>query len=253
MTCEAGWDAIKNRPMSKIRCLIIDDEELARTLLENYTARLPYLEVVGSCKDPVEAIQLLQSQEADLLFLDIQMPGLTGVEFLRTLKTKPLVIFTTAYAEYALEGYALDVIDYLLKPFSFERFVKAVNKAADLLQLKAAKAQPSAEKQSPENDFLLVRSEHKIHRLKLEDILYIESMREYVAYYTPQGRILSLNSLKSLEEQLPSSQFIRIHKSYIVAIDKIETLEGNRVHIGKAKLPIGANYKEEVLNKVFSS
>lgn len=237
--------------MKMIRCIVIDDEELARTLLENYAGRLPHLEVVGLCKDPMEAIQLLQNQVVDLMFLDIQMPGLTGVEFLRTLKTKPLVIFTTAYAEYALEGYTLDVIDYLLKPFSFERFVKAVNKAAELIQLRTSIPQPVLGKEEQEKDYLLIKSEHKIHRLKLEDILYIESMREYVAYYTPEGRILSLNSLKSLEEELPQNSFIRIHKSYIVAIDKIETLEGNMVHVGKAKLPIGASFKDAVLSRVF--
>ncbi len=237
--------------MEKIRCIIVDDEELARTLLDNYISRLPYLELTGSCKDPLEAMQLLQTQTVDLMFLDIQMPGLTGVEFLRILPNKPAVIFTTAYSEYALEGYSLDVIDYLLKPFSFERFVKAVNKAVDLIQLKSAAQPPPVEKQEPEKDFLLVKSEHKIYRLKLNDILYIESMREYVAYYTPQGRIMALASLKSLEEELPADRFMRIHKSFIVALGKIETLEGNMLHLGKAKIPIGASYREEVLSKFF--
>ena len=243
----------KKIEMNKFRCIVVDDEELARTLLENFTGRLPYLELVGKCKDPLEAMQLMQEQPVDLMFLDIQMPGLTGVEFLRTLKTKPVVIFTTAYSDYALEGYALDVIDYLLKPFSFERFVQAVNKAVELLQLKASAAKGRQETGETDRDFILVKSEHKIYRLKLDDILYIESMREYVAYHTPAVRILSLQSLKSLEEELPDHRFIRIHKSYIVAISKIETLEGNMVHVGKEKLPIGANYKEAVLSKVFQS
>ena len=230
-----------------MKTLVIDDEELARTLLENYIGRLPNLELVGKCKDPMEAIPLMQAQNIDLLFLDIQMPGLTGIEFLRSLKQKPLVIFTTAYPDYAIEGYSLDVIDYLLKPFSFERFVQAVNKASELMQLKTG-----ANNASPENkDYILVKSEHKIHRIKYDDINFIQSMREYVAYYTPNGRILSLNSLKSLEVELPSDRFIRIHKSYIVAIDKVATLEGNRVHIGKEKLPIGASYREQLLDKVF--
>ena len=240
--------------MNKIRCLVVDDEELARTLLENYIGRLPHLELVGQCKDPLEAMQVVQNQKVELLFLDIQMPGLTGVEFLRTLKTKPIVIFTTAYPDYALEGYSLDVIDYLLKPFSFERFVQAVNKAGEMLRLKAGNgtsAQPEPGEEPAVKDFILVKSEHKIHRIKFDDILYIESMREYVAYHTPGSRILSLNSLKSLEEELPSDRFIRIHKSYMVAMDKIETLEGNLLHVGKEKLPIGASFREEVLRRIF--
>jgi DNA-binding LytR/AlgR family response regulator len=237
--------------MNKIRCIVVDDEELARKLLENFIGRLPHLELRGSCKDPLEAMQLLQEEPVNLMFLDIQMPGLTGVEFLRTLKTKPVVIFTTAYPEYALEGYALDVIDYLLKPFSFERFVQAVNKSAEMLQLRTGSLQPSSDDVTTPKDYILVKSEHKIHRIKFDDILFIESMREYVAYHTPDGRILSLNSLKNLEEELPASQFIRIHKSYIIAIDKIKALEGNLVVLEKGKLPIGANYKEGVLNRVF--
>lgn len=239
--------------MNKIRCLVVDDEELARTLLENYIGRLPHLELVGQCKDPLEAMQVLQNESVDILFLDIQMPGLTGVEFLRTLKIRPVVIFTTAYPDYALEGYTLDVIDYLLKPFSFERFVQAVNKAGEMLRLKAGNGNPApaVPEEEPARDFILVKSEHKIHRIKYDDILYIESMREYVAYHTPNGRILSLNSLKSLEEELPAGRFLRIHKSYIVAMDKIDTLEGNLLHVGKEKLPIGASYREEVLGRIF--
>jgi DNA-binding LytR/AlgR family response regulator len=171
---------------------------------------------------------------------------------LRTLPSKPLVIFTTAYAEFALEGYALDVTDYLLKPFSFERFVQAVNKAITLQQARVNPGgQPAGDPAKPEKDHILVKADHKVHRLKLNDILYIQSMREYVAYHTPSGRLLSLNSLKSLEESLPAERFIRIHKSYIVAIGKIDTLEGNLIHVGTEKLPIGANYREEVVKRVF--
>ena len=242
--------------MSKINCLVVDDEELARNLLENYIGRLPHLTLVGKCRDPFEALEALSSQSVDLLFLDIQMPGMTGMEFLRTLKKKPLVIFTTAYSEFALESYNHDATDYLLKPFGFERFVQAVNKATDLLALrKAAESPPILREQSAEvaattKDFILVKSEHKVHRLRFEDIAYVEGMREYVAFHTPQGRILSLNSLKSLEEELPNDQFLRIHKSYIVAIGKIAAIEGNQVIVGKEKLPIGASYREAVLAKL---
>ncbi len=241
--------------MSKINCLVVDDEELARNLLENYIGRLPHLALVGKCRDPFEALNVLSSQQVDLLFLDIQMPGMTGMEFLRTLKNKPLVIFTTAYSEFAIESYNVDATDYLLKPFPFERFVQAVNKATDLLSLrKSAAGSPTQLVQPMETpaakDFILVKSEHKVHRLRFEDIAYIEGMREYVAYHTPNGRIMSLNSLKSLEEELPNDQFLRIHKSYIVAIGKVSALEGNQVVIGKEKLPIGASYREVVMGRL---
>lgn len=240
--------------MKKINCLVVDDEELARKLLENFISRLPHLELVGLCKNPLEAMQNFQEQTVDLMFLDIQMPELTGIEFLKTLPSRPLVVFTTAYPEYALEGYQLDVIDYLLKPFSFDRFVQAVNKASEWIRLKSNQTPATAGIGSStqiEKNYILVKAEHKIHKIFLKDILYIQSMREYVAYHREEGRLLSLNSLKRLEKELPADQFIRIHKSYIVAIDKVRTLEGNMVYVGKEKLPIGANYREEVMKRIF--
>ncbi len=183
------------------------------------------------------------------MFLDIQMPQITGIHFLKSLAHKPLVVFTTAYEKYALEGYTLDVVDYLLKPFGFERFFQAVTKVSNRLQPPNATVQTATT--TAEKDYILVKSEHKIHRLKHQDILYIQSMQSYVAYYTPKERILSLNTMKKLEVELPAQQFMRIHKSYIVAIDKIELLEGNQVVIGKVKLPIGASYRETVIERVF--
>ena len=232
--------------MNKIRCLIIDDEELARTLLENYVLRLPFLELVGKCKNPLEAMAVLQQESVDLLLLDIQMPELSGIDFLKALPHKPFTVFTTAYESYALEGYSLDVVDYLLKPIGFERFLQAMNKVMERM----SQRQPVTTT-PPSKEFILIKSDHKIHRLHVEDILYIQSMREYVAFYTPTGRILSLGSLKSLEEELPADQFMRIHKSYIVALDKVKSLEGNMLHIGGEHLPIGASYKEEVLRRGF--
>ena len=229
--------------MSPIRCLVVDDEELARALLEAYVGRMSNFELVGLCKDPLEALQVLNATQVDLLFLDIQMPELTGIEFLRTLTQRPLVVFTTAYSEYALEGYELDVVDYLLKPISFERFVQAANKAAERLRLVSAAF--------PEKDYLLVKSDHKVYRIRYADILFIQSMREYVAFHTSEGRILSLGSLKALEESLPPGLFLRVHKSYIVARSRVRTLEGNMIHIGKEKIPIGANYREEVMRELF--
>ena len=239
--------------MNELTCLIVDDEELARTLLENYVNRLPYLNLVGKCSNPIEALQLLQHQSVDLIFLDIQMPEMIGTDFLKSLSQKPMVVFTTAYAKYALEGFELNVVDYLLKPFPFERFLQAVNKASDLAKLKSKEvSNPTPpEKQTIEKDYILVKSEHKIHRISYDDIQYIQSMREYVAYYTPNGRILSLGSLKKLETDLPKSQFLRIHKSYIISKSKVSTLEGNMVHIQKDKIPIGASYREEVLKDLF--
>lgn len=240
--------------MNELTCLIVDDEELARTLLENYVTRLPYLSLVGKCSNPIEALQLLQHQSVDLIFLDIQMPEMIGTDFLKTLSQKPMVVFTTAYAEYALEGYELNVVDYLLKPFPFERFLQAVNKASDLAKLKSKEGSNStisSESSTNEKNYILVKSEHKVHRIFFDDIQYIQSMREYVAYFTPNGRILSLGSLKKLETDLPKNQFLRIHKSYIISKVKVSTLEGNMVHIGKEKIPIGASYREGVLKLLF--
>ena len=237
--------------MNPIRCLVVDDEELARTLLENYIARVPGLEPIAFCANPLEAMSILRKETVDLLFLDIQMPELTGIEFLRTLQQKPVVVFTTAYADYALEGYSLDVTDYLLKPFSFERFLQAVNKAGAALQAKTAAPAPQSGSQLPEKDYLLIKADHKVHRIKYGDIIYIQSMREYVAFHTDNGRILSLNSLKQLEEELPPERFIRVHKSYMVAIGRINTMEGNLLHVGKEKIPVGANYRDALVKRVF--
>jgi len=232
----------------------VDDEELARTLLENYINRLPYLKLVGKCSNPIEALVLLQNQSVDLIFLDIQMPEMIGTDFLKSLSHKPMVVFTTAYPEYALEGFELDVVDYLLKPFPFERFLKAVNKASDLSKLKnqgGSASIISSEGSNSAKNYILVKSEHKVHRIAYDDIQYIQSMREYVAYYTPKGRVLSLGSLKKLEVDLPHSRFLRIHKSYIISKEKVATLEGNMVHIGEDKIPIGASYRKEVLKLLF--
>ncbi len=244
--------------MKKINCLIVDDEEPARNLVENYINRLPQLQLVGKCSNPFEAMQVLQENEVDLMFLDIQMPELTGVEFLKTLTQKPLVIFTTAYKEYALEGFQLDVVDYLLKPFRFERFLQAINKAGKLLKPDNTESnnhtstslpfQPTEEKQK---NYILVKSEFKVFRIFYKDILYIESMKEYVTYHTVKGKTLSLGSLKKLEQELPSELFMRIHKSYIANTRYISALEGNMVHIKEKKLPIGTSYREEVLKRIF--
>lgn len=245
--------------MSTIKCLVVDDEELARRLVISYCERLPHLEVVGQAANPIEAMQLLKAREVDLLFLDIQMPEMTGTEMLRILRRPPAVVLTTAYSNYALESYDLDVVDYLLKPFSFERFLRAVNKAEDSLRQSPERRQEApTPATAPLPDiapaaaptFQLVKSEHKVFRIPHPDILYVESAREYVIYHTPKGKTMALGSLKKLEEELPAN-FIRIHKSYIVARDKVEVLEGNMLRVGEKSLPIGASYREKVLEEIF--
>lgn len=236
--------------MKKLQCLIVEDEELARDLLENFIRKIPHLELIAKCENPLSAMEILRNQTIDILFLDIQMPELTGVEMLKLIPQKPVVVFTTAYPSYALEGYQLNVTDYLLKPYSFDRFVQAVNKASEMVRLKNGGTEKG--QSTEEKDYFLVNSDHKVIKIKYADLIYIESMREYVAYHTKsQGRILSLMSLKKLEIDLPSDRFLRIHKSYIVNTEKVTALEGNLVHIGENKIPIGASYKEEVTGRIF--
>jgi DNA-binding LytR/AlgR family response regulator len=230
----------------KLNCLVVDDEQLARELLGDYISKVPFLDLKGSVKNPVEVAGILESVSIDIIFLDIQMPDITGIELLKTLNQKPVVVFTTAYSEYAIEGYELDVLDYLVKPFSFERFLKAVNKAAEMVRLKRNTESPPVD---PE--YISINADHKIYRVRIDEILYIEGLREYVSYYTPAKRIITLASLKNLEESLPAKKFLRVHKSYIVPIDKVKALEGNMLDIGVKKIPIGRSYREEVF-KIFA-
>jgi len=230
--------------MSTIKCLIVEDEELARDLLEKFIEKIPHLKLITKCEQPLKALEIMQQEEIDLIFLDIQMPEMSGVEFLKMLPNHPTVIFTTAYPSYALEGYELNVTDYLLKPFSFTRFTQAVVKATEVIRLKnLARKVPTDT--STSKDFILINADHKVYKIKYADISYIESMREYAAFHTiSKGRILSLISLKQLEKNLPESLFIRVHKSFIINREKVHTLEGNLLHIGDKQLPIGASYKE---------
>jgi len=231
-------------------CLIVDDELLARTLLEGFVSKIPSLHLAGLCKNPLEAMEIMRNQQIDILFLDIQMPELTGVEFLKVMKEKPAIVLTTAYSEYALEGYQLDVTDYLLKPFSFDRFLKAANKAMDQVQLRRSNPENASNSQK---EYLMLHADHKIYRIAMSDIKYIEGLKEYVSYYTAEKRIIVLQSLKSIEESLPPDKFIRIHKSYIVPIARIKNLDGNQVLIGDKLLPVGRSYKDELLRRVFGN
>ncbi len=235
----------------KYTCLIVDDEQLARKLLEEFVSKIPNLVIKGMCKNPLEAMEILRKESIDIMFLDIQMPELTGVEFIKTLQNKPAIIFTTAYSEYALEGYQLDVIDYLVKPFPLSRLIKAVNKAIDFIDLKKA-ASLGEKVNTKDSNHILLHADHKIYKVKLDEILYIEGLKEYVSYFTKEKRIIVLQSLKAIEDSLPADRFIRVHRSYIVPIDRIKTLDGNQVQIGDKLIPIGRSYKDEVLRRVFN-
>ena len=234
--------------MNTLNCLVVDDEELARRLVVNYCERVPFLHVVGDAANPLIASQQLREHDVDILFLDIQMPEMKGTDLVRTLHNPPAVILTTAYSEYAIESYELDVTDYLLKPFSFERFLKAVGK----VQSASHRDSPTfpAPASAPEQTYELVKSEHRIFRIAHVDILYVESAREYVIYHTATGKTMALGSLKALESRLPAN-FMRIHKSYIVAKNKVEMLEGNQVKVGEKMLPVGGSYREVVKTQLF--
>lgn len=230
-----------------LRCLIVDDEQLARRLLHTYCDRLPQVTVVGEAHRPVAALPLLQVERVDLLLLDVQMPGMTGLELLRSLRKPPLAILTTAYAEHALASYDLDVVDYLLKPFSFERFVRAVSRAEERLAGKAPTGGPA-----PGAAPLLIKADHKVYRVAHQELVYVEGMREYVAFHLADGRrIVALDALRRLEETLPS-QFLRIHKSFIINRKRVTALEGNQLRVADHLLPIGKSYREHVRRALFS-
>jgi DNA-binding LytR/AlgR family response regulator len=228
-----------------IRCLAIDDESLALDLIEDNIRKVPFLELVKGCKSAFEAMEILQNEKIDILFLDIQMPDITGIQFLKSLQTRPLVIFTTAYEKYALEGFELDVIDYLLKPFSFDRFLKAINKAQDYLHLKGSNASyETANEIQATSGYIFVKADYKLVKINFNEILYIEGLKDYVKIYTEEKPVLTLMSLKSLEEKLPPADFVRVHRSFIVSIKKIRFIQRNFIHIGNKEIPISENHKE---------
>ncbi|GAC1305577.1 MAG: LytTR family DNA-binding domain-containing protein [Mucilaginibacter sp.] len=235
-----------------IRCLIVDDEPLALHILEDYMSKIPFLQLVKSTSNPIEALTLVQEGNVDLVFLDVQMPELTGIQFLKIANGKAKVILTTAYPQYALEGYELDVIDYLLKPIAFDRFYKSVQKAQAVLQPHAAPvaapvqtASIQQQQQDFLSDFIFVKTEHKIQKVYLNDILFIEGLKDYISIFTPAERIITLQNMKKMEDALPEKHFIRVHKSYIVSINKIDSIERSRICIGDKIIPVGDTYREE--------
>ncbi len=228
-----------------IRCLIVDDEPLAQRVIEKYAEDIPFLDIVQKCSSAVEAIDVLHNLDVELIFLDINMPRLSGMDFLKTLKNPPLVIITTAYAEFAIQGYELDVVDYLMKPFSFERFYKAIQKVEELLKGKDQRQSENRETDKQDDTFIFIKSSKKTYKVNLEDILYIEALGDYVKIYTTEKMIISYQSLKNIETLLPSSAFPRIHKSFIIALSRIDLIEGNHVKIKDRLIPIGTNFKNE--------
>ncbi|MDB5031039.1 LytTR family DNA-binding domain-containing protein [Mucilaginibacter sp.] len=231
-----------------IRCLIVDDEPLALHILEDYISKVPFMELVRSTTNPIEALTLVQDGNIDLVFLDVQMPELTGIQFLRIANGKTKVILTTAYPQYALEGYELDVVDYLLKPIAFDRFFKAAQKAQGIIQpSKAAIAEPVQVQQQQDfmSDFIFVKSEHKIQKVYLHQILFIEGLKDYISIFTTAERIITLQNMKKMEDTLPEKHFIRVHKSYIVALNKIDSIERSRIRIGDKIIPVGDTYRDD--------
>lgn len=234
-----------------INVIIVDDEPLAQDVLETYIEKIPELNLVEKCSNALEANDALKNHDIALMFLDIQMPQLTGIDFLKTLSHPPLVIFTTAYPNYAIEGFELNALDYLLKPISLERFMKAVNKAMEQIELQGRGSAAADAEGEEEPDFIFVKADKKLVKVNYADIIYIEGLKDYVIIRMENSRVITLQTMKSLEEKLPPGTFRRIHRSYIVNVDRIEAIVGNMVEVlekNQAKhLPIGKNYRDELL------
>lgn len=228
-----------------MNCIAVDDEPLALALLEDNIRQVPFLNRVGSCSNAMEAIQLLNKEQVDLIFLDIQMPGLTGLQLIQSLSVKPMVILITAYGQYALESYNLDVVDYLVKPVPFERFLKACNKALDFFRLKQA----GSNLEQP--DYFFVNAEYGLNKIVISDIVLIEGLKDYLKIYFADGKTQVIRmSMKSIEEKLPQNKFFRIHKSYIAALSHITSIRKNSVFLGARELPLSDHYKDELLRLV---
>ena len=232
--------------MNKITCIITDDEPFARKGLQSYVEKIEFLELKGVCEDALQLSNMLQQNPVDLLFLDIQMPHLTGVDFIRAPSNPPKVIFTTAYEQYALQGFELDVMDYLLKPINFDRFLKAALKALDYYALTASKASEAA----PQAPYMFIKANGKLEKINFDELLFIEGMENYVAVYLPNKRLITHITIKSLFEKLPEGEFIQTHKSFVVAVDKVESIEGNTLSIGQHKIPVSKYLRDEVLPKI---
>ena len=230
----------------KLKCIIIDDEPIARKVIEEFIEDIDFMELVGQAENPAKAIKLLNDNPADVIFLDINMPTISGINFLKSSKNMASIIMTTAYAEYAVEAFSLDVLDYLVKPIPFERFLKACNKAKEVY---AAKQRLTVAPQ-PVNDHFFIKCDNQIEKVNYADLLYADSMLNYVLLYTTTRKMIVYITLKSLEEQLPKDQFIKVHKSFIVNRGNIKSIEGNMINIGNEKITISQNLREKVLSEI---
>jgi DNA-binding LytR/AlgR family response regulator len=227
----------------RLKTIIVEDEPLAQHGLADYIADLPFLDLVGTAEDPLDALDLLTNQTIDLMFLDIQMPKMTGLDLLRTLKNPPLVIITTAYKDYALEGYAFNIVDYLIKPIPFERFTAATMKAKDFF----VKNKPN---QTPSEPYFFIKCDTKLEKIYHHELLFIEADANYVTFHTLHKKYLSYLTIKNVEDFLPTNQFVRIHKSYLVAIDKIQSIDKTSLIVGQIKLPLSRNYRDTLLGEI---
>jgi len=227
----------------KINCIIVDDESIARKVVQEFVEEWDWLQLVGQAESPLKAINLLAQHSVDLLFLDIEMPQMSGLELLKNLPNPPAVIVTTAYPQYALEGFELSVLNYLLKPISMERFLKAALKAKAFFEQKNKTAAPNA-------DYFFVKCDGNIERIELRELLYVKALENYIIIQTAQRKYITYLTMKGLEDYLPTEQFVKIHKSYLVPIAKIDRIEGNEVHIGNEKLPLSRNLRAEVLERI---
>ncbi|MEM6965335.1 MAG: LytTR family DNA-binding domain-containing protein [Bacteroidota bacterium] len=230
----------------KLNCLIIDDEPLARDGLEKYVQQIEFLHLKAKCKSALQANGIIQQEKIDLIFLDIEMPQLSGLDFLKSLRQSPMVIFTTAYPQYALDGYQFDVIDYLLKPIAFERFLQAANKALRL----HLKTIASTQEEEMTADFIFVKTDTQLVKVMLEDILYVEGMQNYIIFHTAKEKVMTLVPLKNIFEMLSSEAFVQVHRSYVVAKSKVEAIVGNQIIIGKDKVPISVRMRKKVMDEL---
>lgn len=241
----------------KVRCMIVDDEPLAHKVLEKYISQVQSLELVMNCKNAMEAINYLHSNSVDLIFLDINMPDLSGIDFLKTLQHKPQVIFTTAYSEFALESYEYGVTDYLLKPIKFDRFLKAVNKVLDSLIKEPVKIKPkkeiteeAEEVYEDENEYTFFKQDSSVYKVRYSDILYVEAFGNYLKVFTKDQKIVARKTMTEFEKELSYENIIRVQKSYFVNILKIDKIELNQIHIGEKQISIGSIYKSELMKKL---
>src|SRR6478672_8797355 len=233
----------------KLKCIIIDDEPVARKVLQEFVDEIDYLELSGQAENPLKALQLLNDNEIDIIFLDINMPKITGIDFLKSSKTNANIIMTTAYAEYAVQAYGLDVLDYLVKPIAFERFLKACNKAKEMREMKALKG-TTGNQPNKTSDHFFIKCNNQIEKVFYTDLIYAEAMLNYVMLYTNSKNMMVYVTIKSLEEQLPPDIFIKVHKSFIVNINKIKSIEGNVLDIGNTKIAVSQNLKGKVFTKI---